>query len=92
MAVYPPFMVALCLYRWTASPRTTEWVIQDPPAVSAWFVSCHYFLSASLLPSSISFVPLITCPRRHILPEPCYAELFTAALIGSAFNSHVGPR
>ena len=34
----------------------------------------------------------LTCPWRHVLPKPRYAELSAAAPTGSAVNLHVQPR
>ena len=40
----------------------------------------------------MSFVFLITSPRLHVLPKPCYAELLVAAPISSAINPRVESR
>ena len=90
-AVYPPSMVARYLYRCIHASQTVNWVIQGPSAVSAWLVHRLYYRSASQSPSPVSFVPLVTCPWRHVLPKPRYAKLLAAAPTCSSVNPHVEP-
>ena len=49
-------------------------------------------LPVCLVIAILSFAPLVTCPCRHILPKPRYAETLATAPSGSAVDPHVDPR